>query len=228
MTASLTRRAAMQGGVLVVAAAGRARAATTELVVALHGLPESLETGGSSFANSNCAMQVLDALVLRDDAGQLLPGLATKWTALDPTSWKFDLRPGVTFHDGSAFSSADVKFTLDYVLAPQSIYGLKSRISLITAVEAPDAQTVVLRTKGPFPTLVEALVDIAIEPQAYVARVGRAGMTAHPVGTGPFRFRKWVPGDSYALDAFDGYWGGAPAMRSVLFRNIPEASTRAA
>ncbi len=234
MAELLTRRSAIKAASLAAAAIGvgavnrNAGAAASELVVALHGLPESLELGISSFANANLAMQVLDALVLRNDAGTLVPGLATAWTALDSASWRFDLRRGVRFHDGSEFTSADVKFTLDYVLAANSTYGLKSRINLITAVETPDAHSVILRTKGPFPTLIAGLVDIAIEPRGYVERVGRAGMTAHPVGTGPFQFRRWVSGDTYTLDAFDGYWGGAPGVRSLVLRNIPEASTRAA
>ena len=173
-------------------------------------------------------MQTLSPLVLRDDIGTLIPGLALKWTPLDASTWRFELRPGVVFHDGAPFTAKDVKFTLDYILAPNSLYGSKSRISQIDGTEIVDDLTVTIHTKGPFPTLINGLSDIPIEPQHYVQGVGRDGMTAHPLGTGPFVFASWVPGDHYEVHAFDRYWAGKPPMSKVLMRDIPEGSTRVA
>ncbi len=203
-----------------------ASAASDTLVIGVQGMPDSLATGVSSFAAENLTMQTMTPLVLRDDMWHLIPGLAQRWTALDDTTWHFDLRPGVVFHDGAPFTATDVKFTLDYVLAPNSLYGLKARISRIDSTEIVDDHTVRIHTKGPFPTLVNGLSDIAIEPSHYVERVGRQGMTTHPIGTGPFMFAKWVPGDHYELHAFDRYWGGKPPTAKLLMRTIPDGSTR--
>ena len=225
----LTRRQALQGlGASAALLAAPGLAASGQLVAALHGLPDSLRMGGSSFADENIAYQVMDPLILRNDRGDLIPGLAMSWASSAQDSWQFKLRPGVTFHDGSRFTATDVKATLDFVMAPASLYGLRSRVSQIDHVEIVDELTVLIHTKGPFPTLVAGLTDIAIESASYVARVGRDGMLRHPVGTGPFQFQSWVPGDTYTLTAFDAHWGGRPKIRSLLLRNVPEATTRVA
>lgn len=224
----LSRRLLLAGSALAVARPGAAGAQSRSLTVGVQGFPDSLETGPSSFANLNLHYQTMDPLVLRDDIGNNIPGLATAWTPLDATSWRFDLRKNVKFHDGKPFTAADVKFTLDYILAPTSTYGTKSRIAQIRDVEIKDDHTVVLHTKGPFPTLVNGLGDIPIEPKHYVEQVGRAGMNAKPMGTGPFRFGRWVPADRYELTAFPEYWGGRPPMDNLLMRQIPEGSTRVA
>lgn len=229
---ALTRRFLVSGAAIAGAAAGlpggRALAAQTMLTVALQGLPDSLDTGVSSFAALNLAYQTLDPLVLRDDRGQLLPGLAERWTAVDSKTWKFELRRGVAFHDGRPFSAQDVKFTLDYILDPKSVYGSKSRISQIEGCEPLDDHTLLVTTKGPFPTLINGLSDIAIEPRHYVEKVGRAGMIARPIGTGPFEFEKWLPGDRYELKSNAKYWGGTPRIERLVLRQIPEGSTRVA
>jgi peptide/nickel transport system substrate-binding protein len=198
------------------------------LTVAVQGLPDALLAGASSFASQSIMFQMIEPLVLNDDRGALLPGLAVSWQAEDPQTWVFKLREGVTFHDGQPFTADDVKFTLDYVLAPDSTYGVKSRISPITGVEVVDPMTVRLTTNGPFPTLVLALTAIGIEPRHYVESVGRDGMTAKPVGTGPFVLEEWLPGDKITFTAFDRYWGGTPPSPKLVIRQIPENSTRVA
>ena len=202
--------------------------AAQTLTVGVQGLPDSLDTGVSSFAALNLAYQTMDPLVLRDDAGALLPGLAESWQASDPLTWRFKLRSGVKFHDGQPFTAEDVKFTLDYILAPTSVYGSKGRISQITSTRVMDPLTVEIKTSAPFPTLINGLSDIPIEPKHYVEKVGRAGMVKAPMGTGPFKFARWVPADRYELSANTGYWRGAPKLGRVVFRQIPEASTRVA
>ncbi|MCB1491933.1 MAG: hypothetical protein KDJ77_09060, partial [Rhodobiaceae bacterium] len=97
-----TALVALAIGVLGLAA-NPARAET--LVVGVQGLPDSLDTGVSSFAALNLALQVMDPLVLRDDAGKPGPGLATSWEAVDPMTWRFHLREGVKFHDGEPFTA---------------------------------------------------------------------------------------------------------------------------
>jgi peptide/nickel transport system substrate-binding protein len=185
-----------------------------------------LATGFSSFVNSNFVFQVFDPLVMRDNTGLPVPGLAESWRPIDETTWRFELRKGVAFQDDKPFTSADVKFTLDYILAPDSTYGLKSRISQIASVETDSDHAVIIKTKGPFPTIINGIAEIAIEPKHYVEAVGRSGITAKPMGTGPFRYKRWVPGDRYELSANNKYWGGPPTVQELIFRQIPEGSTR--
>ena len=84
------------------------------------------------------------------------------------------------------------------------------------------------KTKAPFPTLLNGLSDIPIEPKHYVEKVGRAGMVKTPMGTGPFKFARWVPADRYELTVNPAYWRGAPKVQRLVLRQIPEASTRVA
>ena len=164
------------GTVLLLAGLSGFNTSAQTLSVGVQGLPDSLDTGVSSFASLNLALQTMDPLILRDDSGALEPGLAVSWQSPDPLTWVFKLRPGVKFHDGQPFSADDVKFTLDYILAPTSVYGSKGRISQITSIRVVDPLTVEIKTKAPFPTLLNGLSDIPIEPKHYVEKVGRAGM----------------------------------------------------
>ena len=216
------------GTVLLLAGLTGFNTSAQTLSVGVQGLPDSLDTGVSSFASLNLALQTMDPLILRDDSGALEPGLAVSWQSPDPLTWVFKLRPGVKFHDGQPFSADDVKFTLDYILAPTSVYGSKGRISQITSIRVVDPLTVEIKTKAPFPTLLNGLSDIPIEPKHYVEKVGRAGMVKAPMGTGPFKFARWVPADRYELTANAAYWRGAPKVERLILRQIPEASTRVA
>lgn len=216
------------GGMALLHGVPAALAAEGTLEVAVQGVPDSLITGFSSFASQSVMFQMMEPLVLRDWKGDLHPGLATEWEAIDPQTWRFKLRDGVTFHDGTPFTAEDVKFTFDYVLAPDSLYGTKSRVSQVESVEIEDDHTIVIKTKGPFPTLLNGLSNIGIEPKHYVEEVGRDGMTSKPMGTGPFQLSRWVPGDRIEYTAFDDYWGGKPAIDTLVLRQVPEGSTRVA
>jgi peptide/nickel transport system substrate-binding protein len=208
--------------------ASPALSAETTLVIGAAGFPDSLSTGISSFAALNLAYQTMDPLVLRDDIGNLKPGLATSWESVDATTWRFHLRRGVKFHDGAPFTAEDVKFTLDFIMNPKTIYGSRSRIGEVSGARVIDANTIEITTKAPFPTLPNGLSDIAIEPKHYHDKVGVAGMTARPLGTGAFKFGRWVPADRYELTANKEYWDGAPKIDRLLLRQIPEPSTRVA
>lgn len=225
-------RAALTGGLaaLVIGTVGIiAGAANAEtLHVGVQGLPDSLDTSVSSFAALNLALQTMDPLIKRDNSGKPLPGLAKSWEAVDDLTWRFDLRDDVTFHDGTPFTAEDVKFTLDYILAPDSVYGSKRRITQIDSVSVVDPHIVEIKTKKPFPTLIIGLSDIPIEPKHYVEAEGREAMIKAPMGTGPFKFKEWIPADRYSLVANENYWGGAPKIDELVFRQIPEASTRVA
>ncbi len=96
------------------------------------------------------------------------------------------------------------------------------------SVTAVDTYTVDIKTKSIFPTLILGLSDIVMEPKHYFEKVGAEGVAAHPIGTGPFVFEKWVPGDRYTLTANRNYWGGAPKIDRLVIRAIPDGSSRVA
>ena len=131
------------------------------------------------------------------------------------------------FHDGTPFTSADVKATIEHVLDPRVTYGTRNRIAQIESVTIIGPHEVEVRTKAPFPTLINGLSDIPIESAAHLAAGGITGARP-PMGTGAWRYGQWVGGDRYELTANAEYWGGAPRIPRLLLRQIPEPSTRVA
>ncbi|HSW20631.1 MAG TPA: ABC transporter substrate-binding protein [Ramlibacter sp.] len=205
----------------------QAHAADKVLTVAASAFPDSLVTGRATFASLSLLTQTNEPLVLRDDSGELIPGLATGWKQVDAKTWRFTLRQNVKWHDGKPFTSKDVVFTIGRVVNPQTAYGFLSRVDQVVGAKAIDDYTVDIFTKAPTLTLVRGLSDIVMEPEHYYAQ-GADAMQKRPLGTGPFVFDKWVSGDRYELKANRAYWGGAPKLDRVVIRQIPEASTRIA
>lgn len=206
---------------------GPAFAVEQTLTVGIAAFPDNLSTSLPSFASRNLLAQMYDELVVRVDDSSLQPALAERWESLSPTHWRFHLRKGVKFHDGTPFTAEDVKSTFDFILG-DNLYANKSRVDQIASVEIVDPYTVDFHTKAPFATMLVAISEIPIESARYVKEVGRDGAMKKPMGTGPFVFSRWVPGDMLELKSFKEYWAGAPKVDKVVMRQIPEGSTRVA
>ncbi len=180
--------------------------------------------------NAMLARHFFDELVLQDERQRLKPGLALSWQAIGPTVWEFRLRPGVKFHDASAFTAEDVAFSLRRAptVSSAAAFGVYTRA--ITAVEIVDPLTVRIRSAAPYPL---APYDLSVVP-IISHRVGDAVTTADfnsgkaAIGTGPFRFVRWVHGDRVEMARNDDYWGPKPAWTRVTTTPIPNDSARVA
>jgi peptide/nickel transport system substrate-binding protein len=175
---------------------------------------------------------VFDHLVRRFvRQGQLAhePGLATSWTNVNPTTWEFKLRPGVKFHNGEEFNADAVKFSIERVLNPDQKARWRWAFADIDRVDVLDSLTVRIVTKVPFPTLITNLAFcMPIVPPKYVREQGDTVIATKPVGTGPFKFVRWRKDESLVLEANESYWRGAPKIKTLIFRPIPDESTRVA
>ncbi len=180
---------------------------------------------------------IFDTLIKVDyqEGQQLVPGLATGWRYLDPTTLELTLRRGVTFHDGTAFTSEDVAFSLGEERLGEGKPGhgaYKGFLSTIASVEAVDDFTVRVTTFAPDPVLELRLSGWGaqiVSKDAFEALGGDwSRWSVGPVGSGPFRVERFVPGEALVLSAFDGYWGDAPSVDEVRFLDVPEVSTRIA
>lgn len=175
----------------------------------------------SVFAN------IFDYLVMREGTGDLVPSLATSWELVSDTTWQFSLRENVTWHDGSPFTAADVKYSIERVAHDSSLTSNQVYEHIIE-VEIIDDHTVAIHTEFPDPILLNRLSTLgaAIVPQAYLEQVGWSEFNANPVGTGPYQVVEWRRDDRLIMEAFDNHWRGTPAYDRLIHRVIPEDSTR--
>ena len=204
------------------------------LIVALDADPPALNPITSQVNQTYyVANQVYDTLVTYDKEFNLVPRLAKSWTITpDAKTYTFKLQSGVKWHDGKPFSSADVKFTLDVLEATYSA-SAKAILDGLTAVEAPDADTVILRFSKPAAVLTSSLGDptMAILPK-HIYETGDAKQNpanSAPVGTGAFKFKEWVRGDHLTLVRNESFYlPNEPYLDEVIFRVIPNAASQVA
>jgi len=173
--------------------------------------------------------QVFDHLAVRDlKTRRVVPNLATSWKALDDTTWEVKLRQGVKFHDGTPFTSKDVKATFDRVLDPNKKMIARGNHAKIKTVEIVDDHTVRFRTDGPYPLFVERMTAQVMESEKVIREKGDAWMHEHPVGTGPYKLVSWNRKQEHLLVRNDDYWGAKPYYKHVRIRIIPEQATQIA
>lgn len=174
------------------------------------------------FSDAGVLLSIFDGLVLRDNDLSLKPGLAESWRSQTPTEWVFTLRSGVLFHNGEPFDASAAKVNIDDTIKRQKdpMWGT------LSAAEVVNERTLKITTKTADPLLPARLTNLVMYAPKYFQQVGPAEFKKKPVGTGPFKFVEWVK-DSYAkLEANTTYWRGSPKINEVIFRVIPEASTR--
>jgi peptide/nickel transport system substrate-binding protein len=237
----LTRRELL-GGAVALGAAGAvagalprpAHAQTTqkrELVVAQGGDISKFDPHYSTSSNDiRISFNLFDNLTSRHPDGKLYPGLSTEWKLEGQTTWRFKLRPGVKWHNGDPFTSADAKFSIERTYDPNVKTMVATALTTIDRIEAPDPNTLVIHTKKPDPLLPGRLAFYGgqIVPKKYVETVGNDAFNAKPVGTGPVRFVSWVKDDKMVLEANPDYWGGKPDFDRMIVRAIPETAPRIA
>jgi peptide/nickel transport system substrate-binding protein len=167
---------------------------------------------------------IFDSLVSHDDRMNVVPDLATSWETPNPLTCVFHLRRGVKFHDGRAFTSADVKFTFDSVLSGAVTSPKRGGFLLIQSVDAPDPATVVFHLREPSASFLWNMDRSAF---GIVPAGSGKEETSNPVGTGPFRVVSIAQDDEIVLERNPEYFGGAPKIERVRFRVVPEAIVRA-
>src|SRR5215475_8142840 len=156
------------------------------------------------------------------------PSLATSWKALDDTTWEVKLRQGVKFHDGSPFTSKDVKASFERVLDASKKMPARGNHAKIKGVEIVDDFTVRFKTDGPYPLFVERLTALVMMSEKVIREKGQEWMQEHPIGTGPYKLVKWDRKQEHLLVRNDDYWGPKPAFKYVRIRIIPEQATQIA
>ncbi len=195
------------------------------LVVGLESEPTRLDPRlATDAASSRIGDLIYRGLFRKDDAGMPVEDLVAVWERPDPTTYRFQLREGIRFHDGRALDARDVRYTYESILDPSLSSPLRGRYEMIASVECPDPRTVVFRLTEPYAPFLENL-ELGIvprpDPEHPEERPG-----AVPPGTGPFRFHSWKRGSEIRLISDPEFPGGGPQLREVRFRIVPDNTVR--
>ena len=168
-----------------------------------------------------------DALVKPMPGNPMAPSLAESWTvSADQTAYEFKLRAGVKFHNGDPFTAEDVKFSFGRAKAKQ----LHEKVKEVVIID-PHRVRFVLRE--PWPDFMAYYGTLAtgagwVVPKKYFDTVGSDGFKKHPVGLGPYKFVSSTPGIDLVMEANEDYWRKVPSIKRLVYRSVPEATTRLA
>lgn len=216
--------------VLMVCSASWAQGNSRTAVIAM--------TGDASFLDPHkeinttsviVADHFFDALVERDPRTMAtIPSLAASWDIIDSLTYVFHLRHGVRFHDGVELTARDVKYSFDRILDPDFSNRVRTYATAIDSVNVIDDYTVEIKLKTAYAPIINRMASFYIVPQHYVEAIGDEEFNRNPMGSGPYRFVEWVRDDHITMVANEDYWRGAPNIKNVVFRAIPDGSTRMA
>ena len=201
--------------------------AKADLVIATDAPPKSMNPHAySSDANLSYMSNFFDALLQRKaPEGKLGPALAVKWQRVDAHTWRFELRRGVKFHNGNAFTAADVKFTFERMKDPK-YSKLLNIANSIAKIETPDDHTVVFTTGKPVPWFAETMHQNFIVDMESSVKRDDGNYNTRPIGTGAYMLEEWVKGSYVTMKANPDYWEGAPKYKMIQIRPIVEEATR--
>ena len=202
-----------------------ASAATNMITLGLALEPPNLDpTATSAEATQDVVYgNVYEGLTRITEQGRVAAGLAQSWTVSDDgLRYRFNLRRGVHFHDGTPLTAAEVRWSLDRARAAGSTNPLRELLAPLQAIHIVDELTVELELERPVADLLTYLGwgNLVILSPATATRAATA-----PVGTGPYRFVEWRKGDAVVLELNPDYWGTPARLQRVTFRIVPDASS---
>ncbi len=189
---------------------------------------------------SETEVLVLDPLVTSDDRGNDVPVLAAVvptqqngGISKDGLSITYHLRHGVVWHDGAPFTSRDVQFSWQAIMNPASLITTRHGYDDVIRVDTPDKYTAIFRLKRPFGPAVQTFFGLSDSPYMIVPAhilakyhdLNEVPFNASPIGTGPYKFVRWLRGDRIELEANDRYFLGAPKIRRLVVHYVPDENT---
>jgi len=206
------------------AASDKGKAKDT-VVLASQNEPTSLTTNRHNALASDYVNQIIyNGLIRIDENLNPVGDLAESWKNVSATEWVFKLKKNVFFHNGMRMTSADVVASLVWTQGFSEVKPFT--LSYATKIEAVDAYTVRIVTAKPAANLLYDLANHAnfIVPKALID--SGHDFASKPVGTGPYTFVSWTPSEKLEFEAFDKYHDGAPAIKHLIYKVIPEGTSR--
>ena len=185
-------------------------------------LPEQFNDINAMYIGWN----IVERLTERDSKTFETKGqLAEKWQQVDPKTLRITLRKGVKYHNGNPFGAADVQYTIQRDIQPDS--QILRYIPNVTEAKVVDDSTVDIILKDPDPIMATRLYYVPIV-NAKFGKESPERLPIEPIGTGPYKFVEWVRGQFIRLTVNEAYWGPAPAVKDATYVFRSESSVRAA
>jgi len=223
------RTVLMAAGMLTAVAA--APACAQEIRIGLSAEPSAMDPHFHNLTPNNGALShIFERLVETDPKNKLIPGLAESWKAIDDNTWEFKLRKNVKWHDGTPFTADDVIFTFER--APNVPNSPASFASAVKgkSVEKIDDHTIHISTAAPHPLMPNDMSSLLIVSKKHGegAKTEDYNSGKAAIGTGPYRFASFVPGDRIELVRNEDYWGEKPQWEKVTLKPIKSGPARVA
>ncbi len=200
------------------------------ITIAIGAEPESLDpVNMTSAPAATVGEHAIQRLIYMEEDGELTPMLATEWeSSADGTEWTFQIREGVTFHDGEPLNAEAVKVNLDRFIDPDVGAAYAFLLGSVEDIEATGEYELRLHLAEPFAPILSHLSHsfIGIVSPASLEGLGPDDTTDDAVGTGPYELVNWSRGDSITMVRNEDYWGPRPEIPNLVFQFIPEDSAR--
>lgn len=198
-----------------------------EIVIAVNENFITMDPHNTGDRNSNAVQNAMLESLITEEDGEIVPLLAENFSANDDaTQFTFNLRQGVTFHDGTPFNAESVKVNFERIMDPDNSLRLYNRgFNNIKSIETPDDYTVIVTLNTPNSSMLPKFVPAKIvSPKALES----GDITQHPVGTGPYKFVEWVQGDHLTIDLNKEYWADTATVERITYKPVPENGARVA
>ncbi|HRE22023.1 MAG TPA: ABC transporter substrate-binding protein [Rhabdaerophilum sp.] len=216
---------------LATALTAPAMLSAQELKIALASEPSAADPHYHNLTPNNAvARHIFDTLVTMDRLQAMHPGLAESWKTIDDLTWEFKLRKNVKFHDGTPFTADDVIFSFERVPNVPKSPAPKTSYVRGKYIEKVDDHTIRIKTVKPEALMLNHLAQIEIMSAKAAKDVTTQDLNAGKgtVGTGPYQFVEFVPGDRMVVKRNDSYWGAKEPWATVTFKFIKSDPTRVA
>jgi len=192
------------------------------VIIALEQSPGNLDPRlGTDVSSARVHELIFDPLVTTDHKAEIVPHLAWKWESVEGRVYTFFLRPEAEFHSGKRLTADDVKYTFESLLDENFFSPKKEHFRIIEAIDVVNDHMVRFTLREPFSSFLINIAGIGIIPRG-------SGEECHlrPIGSGPFKFLYYKEDEEVGFAAFDGYWGGRPKVDKIMYKIIPDSTTR--
>lgn len=180
-------------------------------------------------ATAEVSSLIFSGLLVTNDKGEWLPDLALEVPTLqnggvsqDGLTVRYKLRPGVTWHDGKAFTAEDVKFTWQTIMNPKVSVISRDGYNKIAAIDTPDSHTVIVRFKEYYAPHLTLFTSILPKHILEFEDINKSSFNRAPIGTGPFKLKEWRLAEAVVLEANTAYYRGKPNLDTILYKVIPD------